>query len=181
VIHAFEGQLITGLHYADPVVVDGNVVSDPGRDILKIVVKNRYNEAPAAVGFIKNIGLKRGAIASSVAHDSHNIVAVGADDESITEAVNLIITNKGGISLVDGKKELVLPLPFAGIMSGLDGFEIARRYEAMDKMVKEMGATLSAPYMTLSFMALLVIPEIKLSDKGLFDGTRFAFTRVFDE
>jgi adenine deaminase len=181
VLSVLEGQLITGLVHADPFIVNDNVVSNVNKDLLKIVVKNRYHEAPASVGFIKNIGLTRGAIASCVAHDSHNIVAVGTDDDSITEAINLIIAEKGGISLVDGLIKRILPLPFAGIMSGLDGFEVARQYEEMDKMVKEMGATLTAPYMTLSFMALLVIPEIKLSDKGLFDGTHFQFTTVFEE
>jgi adenine deaminase len=179
VIQAYDGQLITGLLFADPCIVDNNVVSNVSKDILKIVVKNRYNEAPAAVGFIKNIGLKRGAIASCVAHDSHNIVAVGADDDSITEAINLIIAEKGGVALVDGSTKMIIPLPFAGIMAGLDGFEIARQYEELDQRVKQMGSTLSAPFMTLSFMALLVIPEIKLSDKGLFDGAHFKFTGVF--
>jgi adenine deaminase len=181
VLCAFDGQLITGLLLANPLITDGNAVSDPAHDILKIVVKNRYFEAPVSVGFIKNIGLKRGAIASCVAHDSHNIVAVGADDDSITESINLIIGEKGGISLVDGTTKRMLPLPFAGIMTGLDGFEVARQYEEMDKKAKEMGAAVSAPYMTLSFMALLVIPEIKLSDRGLFDGTNFKFTGVFDK
>ncbi len=181
VLSAFDGQLITGLIHASPLVVEGNVVSDVSRDILKMVVVNRYNESPASVGFIKNIGLKRGAIASCVAHDSHNIVAVGTDDHSIVEAINLIIAEKGGISLVNGVNKRVLPLPFAGIMSGLDGYEVARKYEEMDQIVKEMGSSLGAPYMTLSFMALLVIPEIKLSDKGLFDGTHFKFTGVFGE
>jgi adenine deaminase len=181
VLSAFEGQLITGLEHASPLLAGNNVISDPANDILKIVVKNRYFEAPAAVGFIKNIGLKRGAIASCVAHDSHNIVAVGADDASITEAINLIIAEKGGISLVDGPIRKVLPLPFAGIMSGLNGFEVARQYEELDRLTKEMGAVLAAPYMTLSFMALLVIPDIKLSDKGLFDGTQFKFTSLFQE
>lgn len=181
VLYAIDGQLITGLLYADPVIRDNNVVSDPVNDILKLVVKNRYNEAPASMGFINNIGLKRGAIASCVAHDSHNIVAVGADDDSIVEAINLIIAEKGGVSLVDGDTRQILPLPFAGIMSGIDGFETARQYEEMDKKAKEMGTGLSAPYMTLSFMALLVIPEIKLSDKGLFDGAHFTFTSLFGE
>jgi len=179
VLSASDGQLITGLSMEHPLIAGNNVISDPARDILKIVVKNRYNEAPASVGFVKNFGLKRGAIASCVAHDSHNIVAVGADDVSIAEAINLIIAEKGGISLVDGNLKRILPLPFAGIMSGLDGYEVAQRYEEMDKQVKEMGAALSAPYMTLSFMALLVIPELKLSDKGLFDGTHFKMTGIF--
>jgi len=181
VIGAFDGQLITSNIIAEPLVEGNYVVSDPGRDILKIVVKNRYNEAPAAIGFIKNVGLKNGAIASCVAHDSHNIVAVGVDDASITMAINQIIEAKGGISLVEGEKTSLLPLPFAGIMSGIDGFEVARLYDEMDKAAKQLGSKLSAPYMTLSFMALLVIPDLKLSDRGLFDGTRFSFTDVFQK
>ena len=176
---AFDGQLITEQFITEAAIMDDNVVSDLSRDILKLVVKNRYAEGPAAVGFIHNIGLKRGALASCVAHDSHNIVAVGVDDASLAAAINLVIEAKGGISLVDGGIEQLLPLPFAGIMSGIDGYEVARLYDAMDKKAKEMGSPLSAPYMTLSFMALLVIPDLKMSDKGLFDGTRFAFTDVF--
>jgi adenine deaminase len=179
VFNAFEGQLITGQSLEEPLIADNNVVSDTSRDILKIVVKNRYNEAPASVGFIKNLGFKRGAIASCVAHDSHNIVAVGADDGSIVQAINLIIAEKGGISLVDGPVKHILPLPFAGIMSGLDGYDVAKQYEELDRHTRSMGTSLAAPYMTLSFMALLVIPELKLSDKGLFDGTQFKFTTLF--
>ncbi len=181
VMTADNGQLITGSELAEPLVSEGNVVSDTDRDILKIVVRNRYAEAPAAVGFIRNFGLRRGAIASSVAHDSHNIVAVGADDRSLAEAVNLVIEGRGGIARVDGEHNEVLPLPFAGIMTGIDGFETARRYRRMDSRVKEMGSSLSAPYMTLSFMALLVIPDLKLSDRGLFDGKLFRFTGIFPE
>ncbi len=177
---ALEGQLITDVMMEKPLVVENNTVSDPRRDILKIVVKNRYHEAPPAVGFIAGFGLKRGALASCVAHDSHNIVAVGADDASITEAINLVIASTGGISVVDGPEKIVLPLPFAGIMSGDDGYKVAQAYDSMDKKAKDMGSTLTAPYMTLSFMALLVIPALKLSDKGLFDGSRFAFTEVFE-
>ncbi len=176
---AFDGQLITEQFITEATIVDDNVVGDVSRDILKMVVKNRYAEGPAAVGFIHNIGLKRGALASCVAHDSHNIVAVGVDDASLAAAINLVIEAKGGISLVDGGIHQLLPLPFAGIMSGIDGYEVARLYDEMDKKAKEMGSPLSAPYMTLSFMALLVIPDLKLSDRGLFDGTRFAFTDVF--
>jgi adenine deaminase len=176
---ALDGQLITEIVVAKPSVAGNNVVSDPSRDILKMVVKNRYHNAPAAVGFINNFGLKRGALASCVAHDSHNIVAVGVDDASITEAINMIIEGKGGISLVDGEARMILPLPFAGIMSGNDGYQVAEMYDRMDKRAREMGSTMSAPYMTLSFMSLLVIPAIKLSDKGLFDGTRFGFMDLF--
>lgn len=178
---ALEGQLITELVLAEPKIEHNNVVSDPSRDILKLVVKNRYFEAPAAIGFIGNMGLKKGALASCVAHDSHNIVAIGTDDESIARAINLIIEARGGISLVEGMQEVILPLPFAGIMSGEDGYSVAGKYDWMDKKSKEMGCTLSAPYMTLSFMALLVIPSLKLSDKGLFDGDHFTFTEVFEK
>jgi adenine deaminase len=149
------------------------LVADTASDILKIVVVNRYQDAPVAKAFIRNFGLKRGAIASSVAHDSHNIVAVGADDESICRAVNAVIEQKGGVSCVGDDKELVLPLPVAGLMSAEDGYLVADKYAAIDAAAKALGSTLSAPYMTLSFMALLVIPHLKLSDKGLFDGDEF--------
>jgi adenine deaminase len=194
VIEALEGQLITNKLFHSLEIKDGAVMSDVKNDVLKIVVVNRYNESPVAKAFIKNFGLKEGAIASSVAHDSHNIVAVGADDESICKAVNLIIEKKGGVSaasplppdlsgqaLSKGERlktpltEMLLPLPVAGLMSNEDGYKVASDYTAIDKMAKEMGSGLSAPFMTLSFMALLVIPHIKLSDKGLFDGDSFQF------
>ena len=179
VMEALDGQLITNIVHADPKIKDGNVVSDPENDILKIVVLNRYNKAKPAVAFIRNFGLKRGAIASSVAHDSHNIVAVGADDEQVVRAINLIIKEKGGVSLVDGREEIILPLPVAGLMSVEDGYKIAEEYHKIDKIAHELGSTLRAPFMTLSFMALLVIPDLKLSDKGLFDGRKFSFTNLF--
>ncbi len=179
VIKALDGQLITEVIHDAPAFSQGNVVSDTGRDILKIVVINRYHEAPAAVGFISGFGLKRGALASCVAHDSHNIVAVGVDDGSIVDAINLIISSRGGISLVDDGQKRLLSLPFAGIMSGENGYLVASQYDELDKSAKLCGTSLSAPYMTLSFMALLVIPSLKLSDKGLFDGERFAFTSLF--
>jgi adenine deaminase len=220
IIEALDGQLITNKISVEPKVEKGNIVSDIENDVLKIVVVNRYKDAPVGKAFIKNFGLKRGAIASSVAHDSHNIVAVGVDDESICKAVNLIIENEGGISLVPGQdltpnpspKERgknaqplpkqdandnigslqsevgavdslflgegrgeVLPLPVAGLMSTEDGYEVAGNYSAIDKAAKDLGSTLSAPFMTLSFMALLVIPHLKLSDLGLFDGDSFSF------
>ena len=122
--------------------------------------------------------MKQGAIASSVAHDSHNIVAVGVDDESICKAVNLVIQERGGVSAVSNQKEMVLGLPVAGLMSNDDGYKVAAAYTAIDKMVKEeMGSILTAPFMTLSFMALLVIPHLKLSDLGLFDGDEFKFVQ----
>jgi adenine deaminase len=203
VIEAVDGQLITNKLMVEPKIIDGKVISDVANDILKIVVVNRYYDAPVAVAFIKSFGLKKGAIASSVAHDSHNIVAVGVDDKSICEAVNLIIEGRGGVSLAPGpsassalrapsprgegsssqqpsqlnqKAGLLLPLPVAGLMSAEDGYAVAEKYGELDAAAKGLGCTLSAPFMTLSFMALLVIPHLKLSDKGLFDGDAFALT-----
>ncbi len=181
VMKALEGQLITEKLKMAPTVRNGLAVSDPERDLIKIVVMNRYMPSSPAIGFITNTGLKRGALASSVAHDSHNIVAIGADDESLSEAINMIIATQGGISMCSDERKEVLPLPVAGIMTGEDGFTAAGRYEHIDALAKELGFTLSAPYMTLSFMALLVIPELKLSDKGLFDGSSFAFTSLFPQ
>jgi adenine deaminase len=173
IIEAYDGQLITGKYSGQPIKEDGSWVSDPSSDILKIVVVNRYTNAPIAKAFIRNIGLKQGALASSVAHDSHNIVAVGADDESICNAVNLVIAHKGGVSCVNDNMEMILPLPVAGLMSHDDGYKVAELYTMIDRAAKDAGSTLSAPFMTLSFMALLVIPHLKLSDKGLFDGDTF--------
>ncbi|MGN6402862.1 MAG: adenine deaminase [Flavisolibacter sp.] len=175
VIEALDGQLITNKIFATPKTVNDEIVSDVENDILKIVVVNRYQNAPVAKAFIRNFGLKKGAIASSVAHDSHNIVAVGADDQSLSKAVNLIIERKGGVSCVGNEKELILPLPVAGLMSSADGYVVAEKYSNIDKAAKNLGSKLSAPYMTLSFMALLVIPHVKLSDRGLFDGDDFRF------
>lgn len=174
VIEALDGQLITNKILAEIEWGEEVLETNTKDDILKIVVVNRYKDAPIAKAFIKNFGLKRGAIASSVAHDSHNIVAVGVDDESICRAVNLVIEKQGGVSCV-GNKDLILSLPVAGLMSAEDGYEVAKQYSAIDKAAKEMGSTLSAPFMTLSFMALLVIPHLKLSDLGLFDGDNFQF------
>lgn len=173
VIEALDGQLITNKTEAELVVQNGFIQVDLENDVLKICVINRYQEAPIAKGFIKNFGLKEGAIASSVAHDSHNIVVVGADDDSICKAVNQIIKAKGGISCVNNADEQVLPLPIAGLMSADDGYKVAAAYTQIDAMAKQSGSTLSAPFMTLSFMALLVIPHLKLSDLGLFDGDEF--------
>jgi adenine deaminase len=177
VIEAMDGQLITNRLSVPPLIKDGLVCSDPSRDILKIVVVNRYREAPVAKAFIKNFGFTKGAIASSVAHDSHNIVAVGVDDESLCRAVNLVISQKGGVSCVNDDQEMVVPLPVAGLMSADDGYKVAADYGAIDQAAKALGSALGAPFMTLSFMALLVIPHLKLSDLGLFDGDRFEFIR----
>ena len=176
VIEALDGQLITNRLAHVPKVLQNETVSDPEQDILKIVVVNRYQEAPVAKAFIKGFGLQQGALASSVAHDSHNIVAVGVDDESLVRAINLVIAEKGGLSAVSHSREMILGLPVAGLMSNRDGYEMAADYTAIDKMTKaELGSALASPFMTLSFMALLVIPHLKLSDKGLFDGDQFRF------
>jgi adenine deaminase len=177
VIEALDGQLITNRLSAEPTIINNSIISNPDKDILKIVVVNRYNDAPVTKAFIKNFGLKEGALASSVAHDSHNIVAVGVDDESICNAVNLVIKHKGGVSFCEDDLEMIVPLPVAGLMSNEDGYKIAEQYSLIDKAVKDAGSTLGSPFMTLSFMALLVIPHLKLSDLGLFDGDRFEFVK----
>ncbi|MEN3322300.1 adenine deaminase [Mariniflexile soesokkakense] len=176
VIEALEGQLVTNELIKEALILNGNLVSNIKNDILKITVVNRYKNKKPAIAFIKNFGLKEGAIASSVGHDSHNIIAVGVSDEAICKAVNLLIENKGGICAVSNSEEKIVPLPVAGIMSDKDGNTTGKQYADLDKMAKQLGSTLHAPYMTLSFMALLVIPSLKLSDKGLFNGTDFKFT-----
>ncbi|MFN8324299.1 adenine deaminase [Flavobacterium sp.] len=181
VIEALEGQLITNEIHCAPKIVDGNLVSDVENDVLKMAVVNRYSNAEPAIAFIKNFGLKKGAIASSVAHDCHNIVVVGTSDEEILNAVNLLIENTGGICAVNGNEKKSLALPVAGIMSDQNGWEAGRLYQEIDAMAKALGSSLKAPFMTLSFMALLVIPDLKLSDKGLFSGKQFAFTDLVVE
>ncbi len=184
VIEALDGQLITGKLAAAPKEINGFLNSDVEKDILKIAVVNRYQDAPVSIAFIKNFGLKKGAIASSVGHDSHNIIAVGVDDESLCEAINLVIENKGGISVADSSSpslNQILPLPVAGLMSNEDGYEVAEKYTEIDRAAKELGSHLSAPFMTLSFMALLVIPHLKLSDKGLFDGDSFRLINTLQQ
>jgi adenine deaminase len=179
VIEALDGQLITKSLTLPVSQADGLAVSDPSRDLLKMAVVNRYEPAPPAMAFIRNLGLKEGAIASSVAHDSHNIVVVGADDTSMEVAANLILDHRGGIAAVCSSETRVLPLPVGGLMSDLDGYHVASEYAAIDALARSMGSRLRSPFMTLSFMALLVIPELKLSDRGLFDGRRFEFVDLF--
>ena len=181
VIHAIDGQLITNKISAKINIEKNNAESNTKNDVLKLVVTNRYEQAKPAIAFINNFGIKNGAIASSVAHDSHNIIAVGVEDEDIMNAVNLLIKEKGGVSLANADEKIVLPLHVAGLMSNKDCYLIASEYDSIDKKAKKLGSKLNAPYMTLSFMALLVIPELKLSDKGLFDGIRFEFTQLFEE
>jgi len=177
IIEVIDGQLITKRIDKEIMAENHNLISDPENDILKIAVINRYENRELALAFVKNFGLKKGAIASSIAHDSHNIVVVGVSETDICAAVNLIIANKGGISVVceeDGISE-ILTLPIAGLMSDKRFDNVASQYSKLDVLAKELGSELSAPFMTLSFMALLVIPELKLSDKGLFDGNLFTF------
>lgn len=176
VIDALDGQLITTASVATLPVLDGVIQTDTTQDVLKIGVVNRYHDAPVALGFIRNFGLQRGALASSVAHDSHNIVFVGVDDASITAAVNSIIAHRGGISAADGTAVQVMPLPVAGLMSLADAATAAEQYETLDAYAKTLGSKLRAPFMTLSFMALPVIPLLKMTDKGLFDVGSFGFT-----
>ncbi|MGL1888362.1 MAG: adenine deaminase [Reichenbachiella sp.] len=179
VMEALDGQLITNLLSYDSQLIDNENQTNTEHDLLKIAVINRYHESPPAIGYIKNIGLQTGAIASSVGHDSHNIVVVGVDDQSICEAVNLIIEAKGGVSAVGKGKNQILPLPIAGIMSERDGYRVAEDYASIDSFSKELGTSLNSPFMTLSFMALLVIPQAKMSDLGFFDGQKFEFMDVF--
>jgi len=182
IIEALDGQIITGAAEAEARVQDGLIMADPARDILKITVVNRYQDAPPAVAFVRGVGLKSGAIASSVAHDCHNIVAIGTSDEDLARVVNLLIKNEGGIAAVgpDGLED-ILPLPVAGLMS--DGYaeDAATAYARLTKTAQALGSPLHAPYMTLSFLALLVIPALKLSDLGLFDGHKFVFVPVWVE
>lgn len=183
VIEALDGQLITNALECPARIENGTIVPDVENDILKIAVINRYRQAPVAVGFIKNFGLKEGAMASSVAHDSHNIIAVGCDDESLAQAINLVIEAKGGVSAIqDDKTAFLLALPIAGLMSDEDGYEVARKYTEIDDFVKKiLKSSLTSPFMTLSFMALLVIPSLKMSDLGIFDGQSFNFTKYYFE
>lgn len=169
VIEAIDGELIT-----KHLVMEAPLPPD----VQKIVVVNRYVKAPLAIGFIKGFHLKKGALASSVAHDSHNVVAVGVDDTTLTEAINAVIAHRGGLSVTDGTIIKTLPLPVAGLMSADDGYKVGREYAEMDAFAKSLGTPLYAPFMTLSFMALLVIPSLKMSDQGLFDGKEFKFCKL---
>ena len=178
VIEALDGELVTNQIEAASLIEDGNLVSNITTDVLKMTVVNRYKNEKPSIAFIKNFGIKEGAIASSVGHDSHNIIAIGVSDDAICKAVNLIIENRGGICAVNASEEKIVSLPVAGIMSDLSAEEIGKSYAELDEMAKQMGSKLRAPYMSLSFMALLVIPSLKLSDKGLFDGTSFQFTSL---
>ncbi|MDO9255766.1 MAG: adenine deaminase [Bacteroidales bacterium] len=180
VIQAFDGDLVTEKIMVDPVIIDGNVVSDSKNDVLKITVINRYEPSKPAIAFIRGFGLQRGAMASTVAHDSHNIICIGTNDTDMVTVINSLVETKGGIAVTDGQNLDILPLPVAGLMANIDGYTVADKYEQINTKAIALGGALKAPFMTLSFMALLVIPELKLSDKGLFDGTKFAFTQMFE-
>ena len=173
VIEAIDGQLITNCIWMSPTEKQNCLIANTAKDVLKMVVYNRYKTAAPSIAFIKNFGFTHGAIASTVAHDSHNIIAVGVDDESIMTAINSVIQEKGGVSCVNKTDTKILALPVAGLMSIADPYDVAEQYTIIDAMSKDLGSSLGSPFMTLSFMALLVIPHLKLSDKGLFDGDQF--------
>jgi adenine deaminase len=179
VIDTLDGQVITGRSRERVRAAGGDAVADPEKDVLKVAVINRYRDVPPALGFVRNFGLKNGAVASSVAHDSHNVVVVGSTDEAMARAANLVIRSRGGLSLADGEGEDVLPLPVAGLMTTEDGYCVARKYAALTQRAKKMGSRLRATLMAQSFLALLVIPDLKLSDRGLFDGRAFRFLDLF--
>lgn len=181
VIEAIDGKLITKKLITNALIQDNNVISNVEEDVLKLAVINRYTQSQPAIGFIKNFGLKSSAIATSVAHDSHNVIVVGTSDELIAKAVNLIIQNKGGIAFASENHYEVLPLPIAGLMSNSPLSEVSSKYEKLEQMAKNNGSKLNSPFMTLSFMSLLVIPSLKLSDRGLFDVEKFQFTSLFVE
>ena len=178
VIKAEDLSIRTGTMHAVPKVCGDRIVADTDDDILKIVVYSRYGHGRPQTAFIHGFGLKRGAMASSIAHDSHNIVAIGTSDKDIVSAINRLIELKGGIIVCDGEESHELPLPVGGLMSDLDCITVAERYRKLKKQAKLQGCPFNAAFMTLSFMCLPVIPELKLTDKGLFDATRFEFDAI---
>jgi adenine deaminase len=180
IISAISGEIITEKLVGRPKSVNNNLVSDVDNDILKIAVINRYEKKKIALGFIKNFGLKKGAIASSVAHDSHNIVVIGCSDEEMARAANMIIKSKGGLVAWSYDQHKCIPLPIAGLMTDKNGYKIAGDYLLLVALAKEFGSTLNDPFMTMGFMSLLVIPKLKLSDKGLFDCEKFQLTELFE-
>lgn len=179
IIGAIDGDLYTRSEVHRLEAVDGVLSPDNEKDIIRIAVINRYRDSPVSLGWIKNTGLKKGAIASSIAHDSHNIIVMGLSCSDMACAVNLIIENQGGISCCTDEMQEVLPLPLAGLMSMEDAASTALKYERLTAMARSMGSVLTAPFMTLSFMALLVIPELKIGDRGLFDVKEFNFVDSF--
>ena len=177
-IEVVDGQLVTGEGRAELSPRDGILEPDAAGDTLLLAVVNRYAAAPPALAFVRNVGLKRGALASSVAHDSHHVVAVGADRASLAAAVNAVFASRGGLAVADGDAVELLPLPIAGLMSDRPAEEVAEAYGRLTSRAKALGSPLRAPFMTLSFLALLVIPALKLGDRGLFDAREFRFVPV---
>jgi adenine deaminase len=182
VIGVIDKELFTENIIVKPAVSGNEIISSINDDILKIVVLNRYvSGSKPVVGFIKGFGLKQGALSSTVAHDSHNLIAVGADDESIVKCINAVIETKGGIAVCSDGVVDILPLPVAGIISDKGIDEVAADYSRINGKAKQIGSTLTSPFMTLSFMALIVIPQLKICDKGLFDVSKFNYTGLFVE
>jgi len=179
VIQAVDGELLTEREVCEPKREGEYVVADPDRDLLKIVYINRYRPMPPAVAFIRGFGLTEGAFGSSISHDSHNILVVGVKDEDICDVARVIMENRGGIVVKKDDKMDSLPLPVAGLMSDRDASRVAAKYQEINRHIRSMGSTLHAPVMTLSFMSLLVIPHIKLGEKGLFDVEKFSFIPMF--
>jgi len=179
IIEARDGSLVTGKSIMPMTGINGSLVTDPEKDILKISVLNRYQKTSPSLGFIKGFGLKKGAIAGSVAHDSHNIIAIGANDKDLKTAINKVIQLKGGLVVAEDSRIDCLELPVAGLMSDRDVFSVAKEYRNLLKRSKELGSKLTSAFMTMSFMTLLVIPELKISDKGLFDTAEFRITSLY--
>ena len=179
VIEAMDGSLLTSSFTSKLESADGYLKADSTKDILHISVLNRYQESKPVNGFINGFGLKNCAIASTVAHDSHNIIAIGTNPEILADSINELIDCKGGIVFVNGHNRYIIPLEFAGLMTNMDGQKVAHLYEAINTAVSASGCKLKAPFMTMSFMALLVIPELKIGDKGLFDINSFDFVDIY--
>jgi len=179
VIQVEDGELITSTKMMKPNQNAGYFVTDVEKDLLKIAVVNRYKKAPVQTAFVTGFGLKEGAFASSIAHDSHNIIVVGTNDDEMKKAVEMLMRARGGIAVVNQQEHHLLALPVAGLMSLESGQQVAASYQQLDKIAKELGCQLTAPFMTLAFMALLVIPELKIGDQGLFDGRKFEFTDLY--
>ncbi|MFW6376140.1 MAG: adenine deaminase C-terminal domain-containing protein, partial [Thermoplasmatota archaeon] len=173
-------ELITKRETTAPKIKDGNVVSDIDRDILKLSMINRYSDQEPSIGFAKGFGIKEGALATSISHDSHNVIGVGTTDGYLCKAVNKIIENKGGMCVITDEEEKCLPLPIAGLMSDKNHTKVSEDYKSIKELSKRTGSELRSPFMTLSFLSLLVIPEIKISDKGLFDVNKFEFIDLFE-
>ncbi len=181
VIDCVCGDLLTETHLSTPKTENGYIISNPEEDVLKLVAINRYCPKEISVGFIRGIGIKNGAMATSISHDNHNLVVVGVSDADIVKATNLLIENKGGMVVTSGNKTEVLQLEIAGLMTHRPAKTVAHIQEQIKSLVSEMGSELEDPFLTLSFMSLIVIPKIKLSSKGLFDVTKFEFTSLFEE